>query len=229
MDTTGFISALYGSPFVALATALLVLCSAYGMGRLILRRNDLIAFMLGILISGILAFAFPLPCPAWMIRLIIGAAGVFAAVGCWQVYALFRRDPYWCCIGAVLFAVFLGSAWLLPYSWDEQVYQIALLQRYLSSGSSGVLPDNTYSAWPGFLQFFLLPGYHLSGILFPRIINAAFSVILICSVCSALRIYGKKQAYWLLPVFLLQEQGIFPEQPWQLHLMMLLAWLPDCC
>ena len=64
----------------------------------------------------------------------------------WQIVAIF----------GILALIMLPNALLPPNSWDEQVYQIALLKQYAGSGFWNRIADNPYSAYPSLIHAFLL-------------------------------------------------------------------------
>lgn len=184
----------------------LTLCAVYALaafaaGCLISRRSDVIAFAAGLLISGVFFFsAFSLVPGVWTAcgnKTVILLLLVFACCGIFFLFRSLYKKTLLFLSGGLLFAVLAGSALLPPYSWDEQVYQLGLLSRYCFNRSIAVLPDNPYSAWPGFLQFFLLPGWITGGMNFPRLFNTLLFVILAGGLYSSLRIYGKKTAFVL--------------------------------
>ena len=218
MNTVQYIRLLTGAPGTAAGTVLLFFLAAFGLGYLFLKRDNCISLSLGIFLLGFLSFLFfPLPTPPAVITFCLVLLFFPALVGLYRLYGLFRRETGVCIFGVLLILFFAGSALLLPVSWDEQVYQIELLTRYLSRGSTGILMDNPYSAWPGFLQSFLLPGFYFSGLLFPRLFNSVLSVVLILSLYSQLRHYGFKNALavslavLLSPLMLILNRSVYAE------------------
>ena len=78
----------------------------------------------------------------------------------------------------------LASAFLPPYSWDEQVYQTALWMRF---PGLPVLADNPYSAYPLLPQFFLDWGRIPGGVELPRLLVWALTLILAGKVLQGLK------------------------------------------
>ena len=218
MTTLQYIQFLVGDPLTAVGTCLLFSLASFGLGYLLIKRDDCIAFALGMFILGYLAFLFfPLPCPASGLTLCVVFLTFPALAGLYRLAVLCRRKPILLTVGLILLLCFAGSALLLPAAWDEQVYQIELLCRYMSNASAGVLKDNPYSAWPGFLQSFLLPGFYSGGLLFPRLFNSLLTVILVLSLYGEMRIYGRKTAWTvsaavlLSPLVLVLNRSVYAE------------------
>lgn len=60
--------------------------------------------------------------------------------------------------------VMLGSALLIPYAWDEQTYQLAVVRYWLRLGSVAPLADNPYSYFPSLFQLLLLYPVKIGGL-----------------------------------------------------------------
>ena len=88
----------------------------------------------------------------------------------------------------------LGSAFCMPYAWDEQVYQTALPFRYLASGSAAMVLDNPYSAFPAMQHFLMMPAIRLGGIAMPRLLVWSCYPILFAWLFLALRRFGRMTA-----------------------------------
>lgn len=58
----------------------------------------------------------------------------------------------------------LGSALLIPYAWDEQTYQLAVVRHWLRLGSVAPLTDNPYSFFPSLFQLLLLYPVKIGGL-----------------------------------------------------------------
>lgn len=74
----------------------------------------------------------------------------------------------------VLTLFMLPNALLPPHSWDEQVYQIALLKQYAGIGFWNKIADNPYSAYPSLIHAFLLCGFNWGGATLPKLIILMF-------------------------------------------------------
>ena len=198
MSAEQYILLLQGNALPALSVCALFALGAWGVGGVILRRGDFIAFALGVFVFGTASLClFPLPYSKISLQIAVSAVSVFALFGVYFAWKSFLAQKLLWCVCLLIFIFLVSSALLPPYAWDEQVYQIELLSRYMQNGSKQFIADNTYSAWPGFLQFFLLPGYAAGGLNFPRLFNALLSVVLGGTFFLALRPYGKLNAVCL--------------------------------
>lgn len=226
MTAEQYILNMQGNIFPALAVCTLLALFSYGIGGLILKRRGIIAFAFGFALAGIVSFLFlPLPYSRITLQIAVGTASIFSLPGIYFLWKDFLQNKLLFVSGAGMFIFLSASALLPPYAWDEQVYQIELLSRYLQNSSKAFLPDNSYSAWPGFLQFFLLPGYACGGLNVPRLFNALLSVLLACSFFSVLRIYGRKNAFVLTcavvlsPLFFILNRSVYAENTVALFLL----------
>ena len=226
MTAEQYILNMQGNIFPAFAVCALLALFSYGTGGLILKTRGILAFAFGFALTGIISFLFfPLPYSRAALQITVGIASVFSLPGIYFLWKDFLQNKLLFAVGAVMFIFLSASALLPPYAWDEQVYQIELLSRYLQNSSKAVLADNSYSAWPGFLQFFLLPGYACGGLNFPRLFNALLSVLLACSLFSVLRTYGGKNALVLTcavvlsPLFFILNRSVYAENTVALFLL----------
>ena len=226
MTTEQYILNMQGNIFPALTVCALLALFSYGTGGLILKRRGIIAFSFGFALVGIVSFLFfPLPYSRITLQIAVGIASIFSLAGIYFLWKDFLQNKLLFASGAGLFIFLSASALLPPYAWDEQVYQIELLSRYLQNSSKAFIPDNSYSAWPGFLQFFLLPGYACGGLNVPRLFNSLLSVLLACSFVSVLRIYGRKNAFVLTcavvlsPLFFILNRSVYAENTVALFLL----------
>ena len=71
----------------------------------------------------------------------------------------------------------LSNALLPPNSWDEQVYQTALLKNYVVNGFWHKIADNPYSAYPSLVHAFLLCGFDWGGATLPRLTSLLLYVL----------------------------------------------------
>ena len=157
MTAEQYILSMQGNIFPSLGVCALLALFSYGTGGLILKTRGILAFTSGFALTGIISFLlFPLPYSRTALQIAVGIASLFSLPGIYFLWKDFLQNKVLFISGTVLFIFLSASALLPPYAWDEQVYQIELLSRYLQNNSKAVLADNSYSAWPGFLQFFLL-------------------------------------------------------------------------
>ena len=226
MTAEQYILSMQGNIFPSLGVCALLALFSYGTGGLILKTRGILAFTFGFALTGIISFLlFPLPYSRTALQIAVGIASLFSLPGIYFLWKDFLQNKVLFISGTVLFIFLSASALLPPYAWDEQVYQIELLSRYLQNSSKAVLADNSYSAWPGFLQFFLLPGYACGGLNVPRLFNALLSVLLACSCFSFLRTYGRKNAFFLTcaiilsPLFFILNRSVYAENTVALFLL----------
>lgn len=194
-------------PLQALGALSLLLLAAYGAGTLLLRRfrwngavamREFTAFVLGI---DLLALLFRLGdrvvCvapPIVLILVLALPAGYGIRILLTLLPAASRR--HWLLLLLTLAGAIwtLGSAFCMPYAWDEQVYQTALPFRYLASGSAAMALDNPYSAFPAMQHFLMMPAIRLGGIAMPRLLVWASYPILFAWFFLALRRFGRLTA-----------------------------------
>lgn len=114
----------------------------------------------------------------------------------------FRRDwPLWLAV-LLLAGITAAPAFVPPFSWDEQSYQVALPVRYLAEGSTAVLADNPYSALSSMPHFLMLWGVKLGGIDFPRLLVLACYLIAVPWFYLLLRRFGRNTALAFTAAFL---------------------------
>ncbi len=184
MNFDEWIISMQGSVGGALGTLALLLLAMLGLGGAFLSALRPAPFRRGcfLLTSGVVGFnvlallvrltepaVFVLP--SWGLALLLLVPAVFGARLLARVPAAAWGREKWllAALGAAGLYT-LGSALCAPYSWDEGVYQVALLRRYLVSGSTAVLPDNPYSAFPALPQFVMLLAVKLGGLNLPRLL-----------------------------------------------------------
>jgi len=218
VSASEYILLMQGDLLPALGVVLLFSLACPGIGGALTKRCDGISFALGMVVLGLVfAAVFPIPRSRGALAAVYFSLVPPALFGGYLFVRALRQNAGSVICGSLLFAFFLGSALLPPYSWDEQVYQVELLSRYLRNGSQAVLPDNPYSAWPGFLQSFLLGGCTLGGLDFPRIFNALTGAVLAGTLFSALSAFGRKTgivftaAAVLSPLFLVVNRAVYAE------------------
>jgi len=162
--------------------ALLLITAVYGSGRLLLIKFPELPPVCH-LASGIVFFALaaliipPSVLPGIMFLFAV-PGGYFAVAGlkkCWKTALIFT----------LIFLPFLAAMFLPPSSWDEQVYQLSLLKRYLTADSTAVLMDNPYSAYPSLGQLWVLSGVAAGGMNVPQITLWFITVITAASFYSA--------------------------------------------
>ena len=136
----------------ALTVALLMLTAFFGCGKLLLRSfpgENLIAFSCG---TALFMTFFALLPPN---KILLGGALLpFALWGIRHICPLIKKNLTETFLFSGIFLFTLGSAFLLPYGWDEQTYQLALPLRFLQNNSFAPCPDNPYSCYPALTGWF---------------------------------------------------------------------------
>ncbi len=187
----------------ALAALLAVFFASTGVGMALLKRFPLrhLLFPATVLGGNILAlgcFALHRQIPAMPESLLWGIFMLPALYGlwCWRLFP-FRRNIFCVAVFAAAGIFTLGSALILPYAWDEQVYQIALPVRYLAENSAGVVLDNSYSAFPAYPHFLMLAGIRMGGVLFPRLLVWGSYLLLFAWFYRGVRRFGRWNALFI--------------------------------
>lgn len=103
----------------------------------------------------------------------------------------------------ILAGITAAPAFVPPFSWDEQSYQVALMYRYLEQGSTAVVADNPYSALSSMPHFLMLWGVRLGGVNFPRLLVLGCCLIAVPWIYLLLLRFGRKTALVLTAAFLL--------------------------
>lgn len=177
-----------GTLFREIGTVLLMLLALYGTGNAVMKKfsvkDPVVSVACGMVLWGALTLVIPGNILQYLL-VIPAVPGAFAAWknlrDSWQTALLFT----------LLFIFFLGSSLLPPSAWDEQVYQISLLKKYLSFASTAVLMDNPYSAYPSLGHLWVLPGVAAGGIGVPKILLLAVNLLLLARFYQYLCRYGK--------------------------------------
>ncbi len=207
MTLNSFILSMQSPPLQALGALSLLLLAAYGAGTLLLRRfrwhgsvamREFTAFVLGL---DLLALLFRpgerVICtapPAALAAMLAIPAGYGIRILLTFLPAACRRHRLLLLLTLAGAIWTLGSAFCMPYAWDEQVYQTALPFRYLASGSAAMVLDNPYSAFPAMQHFLMMPAIRLGGITMPRLLVWASYPILFAWFFLAVRRFGRLTA-----------------------------------
>ena len=196
-------------------TAVLLLSAFFGFGKVLLRsfpREHTAAFALGTACF-MTFFALLPPSPG----ILPAVALPFSLWGMVKLIPAVKKAPLKAALMMLLFLVFLGSALLPPYAWDEQTYQLALPLRYLQSGSFAPTPDNPYSFYPALTSWFFANTIVLGGIEVPRIIVGAITPVLLAALWRMTSQGGKLPgilavaALLLSPLFLNMNRAVYVE------------------
>ncbi len=199
----------------SLGTAFLLLSAFFGMGKLLLRsfpQEHTIAFALGTACFMTLYSLLP-PSP-WIL---FSAALPFSLWGIRKLFPAINSSPGKAVLMALLFLIFLGSALLPPYAWDEQTYQLALPVRCLQTASFVPCPDNPYSFYPALTGWFFANTIKTGGLVLPRIIVGAVTPVLLAALWRITSKWGKLPgifavaALLLSPLFLNMNRAVYVE------------------
>ena len=179
---------IFAGIFKNIAGAVGLMLAIYAMGKLLLKpfkKADLTAeIACGMIISGMAALVIPPSILKYPFLLLTLPGAYFAIAG-------IRRNLRTVLLYTLLFAPFF-AAMLLPVSaWDEQVYQIALLKRYLAADSTLPVPDNPYSAYPSLGQLFLMGGMRTGLWNIPAVTLWILTVIMTAKFRQFAKPYGK--------------------------------------
>lgn len=155
---------LQGNALRETICAFILVLALFGLGKIIFHfcgiNGDLAALPLGMVVCGAATLILPPEILKYVI-LILSLPGIY--------FFLPVLKKHWkiILITALLFLPLLAAVLLPPSAWDEQVYQISLLRKYLYSSSVMPRPDNPYSAYPSLGQLWLLPGFAFGGLNLP--------------------------------------------------------------
>lgn len=193
---------LLGSIPANTGAVLLMTLASYGAGRLVLRclcpQERGHGFFLSLVSGGVLWALAGLLCghflpdiPAWGAALLPAVAAVWGIVSFYRAgspLAVLRDRWEFLSVLVLLGGWFFASAELLPYSWDEQTYQISVPAGWLQSGSIAPAADLPYSAFPMLPQFFLLWCFKLGGIGTARLVILGAFLLLFYGLYGELRV-----------------------------------------
>ena len=188
--------ALFSPWWGALAVSALAMTAFYGCGRLLpaksLSEDRLGAFALGCAL--LMTALAVMPLCLWVLLLLLVP---FALWGLWLLAkeaAALRREY---AAFLLLFLAGAGSSFMLPCSWDEQTYQLAVPMRILLESSPGPFPDNPYSFYPALTGGFFTRLIRLGGLQTPRIVVSFITPVLVLSVWKMLRRSAGALPAWL--------------------------------
>ena len=192
---------LLGTIPANVGAVLLMTLACYGVGRLAVRgllphlrgRELLLSLVSGGVfwaLCGLAAGNGLIALPVWVVCLLPAVAAVW---GCMEFYRAGSPLPslrasweIWLTL-LLLGGWFFASAELLPYSWDEQTYQIAVPVMWLQNGSVAPVQDLPYSAFPMMPQFLLLWLFKLGGIGTARLLILGAFLLLFYGLYDELR------------------------------------------
>ena len=212
-----FCRALFSTWWVALAVSALALTAFYGCGRLLpvksFSEERLGAFALGCAL--LMTVLGVMPLRLWVLLLLLVP---FALCGVWflakEAFSLRREYA----VFLLLFLAGAGSSFMLPCSWDEQTYQLAVPLRILLESSPGPFPDNPYSYYPALTGGFFTSLIRMGGLQSPRIVVSLITPVLVLSVWKMIRrsagivpAWLGAAAFLLSPLTLALNRGTYVE------------------
>lgn len=211
---------LFSTPFYCdFLSLFVILTSSYGAGSLVGSRHCILKFAFGMAL-----FSFA----AWCFSSLSGVV-FFAAItlliiaSIWGIYRIirdFKGEKLFFITAAAIFFLILGSLLLFPYSWDECVYQTALLKHYAENQSNAVIADNPFSFFPALPHSLMRLAMETTGagIRFPRMLAGAVMALSLASVVQTARRCGGSSALLiaaaaiLSPVVLITSRANYAEQ-----------------
>lgn len=177
--------------FKTVAAAFIMMLAVYGIGSLLLdacKIPRLPALASGVILFAVLVLLLPLITVKY-------AMLIFALAGAYLFWKNERGKWKTVIVCTLIFLLILPALLLPPSAWDEQVYQISLLKKYLALDSIMPLMDNPYSAYPSLGQLWLLPAFALGSLNTPLVISGMLTVIMGAAVWHfARKISGKTGA-----------------------------------
>lgn len=206
--------------FPSIFTCAVLLFSAFGTGAVLKERSAFITFASGFAILSFAGWLFPSLNDRAVSATFAILLTASAAYGVFRLFAVVKRE--FCCFlaGTGIFLAAAGSYLLLPYSWDECVYQTALLKQYAENGSFAVLADNPFSAFPSLPHSAMRLGLEVlyGNIYLPRILSGAILAITLTTLLKTVLRTGGKTAFLffaaalLSPVTLILARANYVEQ-----------------
>ena len=174
MDFELFLVQMLGDWRWSVAMLLLLFFAARGLGCWLLphRRDEFVRAALGVTV---LAWLYPwwwTGIPDWAGALLL----IPAARGLWKLpWSELKRDWRLYPVLGIFGAATLGSAFLPPFTWDEQVYQTLLWARFPECAGK---IDNPYSAYPLLPHFFMMWARCWGKLTLPRLTVWLLSLLL---------------------------------------------------
>ena len=123
MSAEQYILLLQGNAPLAVAICVLFALGAWGLGGVILRRDDFIAFALGVFAFGLASLCiYPLPYSRVSLQIAVSVISVFALFGIYFAWKSFLAQKLLWCVCLLIFIFLASSALLPPYAWDEHTW-----------------------------------------------------------------------------------------------------------
>ena len=150
------------SLFKELFSLLSLLLSSYGTGALTGAKRSEVKFACGFALIAFMAWSFP-QLTGFYFLFMAAVLTVLSAFGIYRIVRDFKQEKLFFVSAISFFILFFGSYALWPYSWDECVYQTALLKHYVNNGNNAVIPDNPFSCFPSLPHSLMRLGMEVSG------------------------------------------------------------------
>ena len=207
--------------FDSLIAAAILLLSAFGAGSVFRLKNNFVTFSAGLALIAFAGWLFPVT-DGWSLAALTVLLCATAVYGAVKLFPAVKNSPYIFLAGAALWLAAAGSSFLPPYSWDECVYQTALLKHYVGNGNYNVLSDNPFSAFPSLPHSIMKLGYEAvlwkGNLYLPRILSSAITAITLAALLKIIRKSGGRPALLfffaalLSPVTLVLARANYVEQ-----------------
>ncbi len=175
------VAALPGVMVELIAVATLFFAALGAGGLLLLRRRSGMMAELGCGIVICAAAGALLPG-----NIASGVLLLLAPAGVWLNLSGMRRHWRIVSIFVILMLFMTGNALLPPNSYDEQLFQIALLKHYSVNGFFHFMPDNPFAAYPSLHHAFLLTAFNRGGLTLPRLTILLFYAASSAYICKFL-------------------------------------------
>ena len=175
MDFDLFLAQMLGEWWHGVSALVLLFLAARGIGCWLLPRSG-DEFVRSALGAALLAWVYPWWWPGMPAWLSVALLLVPAGRGAWGLpWRRMSRDWKLYLLLGIFGAFTLGSAFLPPFTWDEQVYQTFMWARFPETLGK---TDNPYSAYPLLPHFFLMWVREWSGLSLPRLAVWLLSLLL---------------------------------------------------
>lgn len=200
-----------------LSCAVLLFCS-FGIGSLFREKSAFITFASGFAVLSFIGWIFPtLTTLAIPLAVLLSLCAI---CGSYKLFSSLSKEYRYYLVGAGIFLAASGSYLIPPYSWDECVYQTALLKHYVENQSNAVLADNPFSAFPSLPHSAMRLGIELfyGNLYLPRILSGAILVITLTTLLKIIVKNGAKHGVFIFaaallsPVTLILARANYVEQ-----------------
>lgn len=207
MNYLNFHNIGFETPIFSVIYIINFLLAILGLGKFLVRDNKckVIAFALGFICLGTITYFACLweiffDIKDYNLHMVLIVPAAYGALG---LVSSIKKDYMSYILGTLVFGITLGSSLLLPYSWDEQVYQIALPVEYLETKSIVPIADNPFSAFPSLYSYVILFAIKIAGLYGARLLTSATLAIVVASLFSLMKNHHKYNCYVFIVAFIL--------------------------